>query len=173
MVVGFTTTYAISAYHHWCCELKFRSGRGAQHYVIKFVSDLRRVGGFLRFPPPIKLTHDITEILLKVAFNTIKRKKKIYIFVQYIDLPQVPFLLLTCYESSRVRDMVFNTNFKNISVISWQSVLFVEETGVPRENHTFATSHWQIYHKMLYWVHLNMSGIQAQNVSGDRYWLHK
>jgi len=20
MVVGFTTTYAISAYHHWCCE---------------------------------------------------------------------------------------------------------------------------------------------------------
>jgi hypothetical protein len=31
------------------------------------------------------------------------------IFVQYIDLLQVPFLLLTCYESSRVRAMVFNT----------------------------------------------------------------
>jgi hypothetical protein len=30
-----------------------------QHYVIKFVSDLRQVGCFfwaLRFPPPIKLT---------------------------------------------------------------------------------------------------------------------
>ena len=27
-----------------------------QHYVIKFVSDLRQVGGFLRFPPPVKLT---------------------------------------------------------------------------------------------------------------------
>ena len=30
-----------------------------QHYVIKFVSDLRQLGGFLRvlqFPPPIKLT---------------------------------------------------------------------------------------------------------------------
>ena len=27
-----------------------------QHYVIKFVSDLRQVGGLLRFPPPIKLT---------------------------------------------------------------------------------------------------------------------
>ena len=30
-----------------------------QHYVIKFVNDLRQVGGFLRvlqFPPPIKLT---------------------------------------------------------------------------------------------------------------------
>ena len=36
-----------------------------QHYVIKFVSDLRKVGGFLRillFPPPIQLT---STILLK------------------------------------------------------------------------------------------------------------
>jgi hypothetical protein len=48
MVVGCTTTYAISAYHHWCCEFESRSRRGAQHYVIKFVSDLRQVGGFLR-----------------------------------------------------------------------------------------------------------------------------
>jgi hypothetical protein len=31
--------------------------------------------------------------------------------------------------------MVFNATFNNISVISWQSVLLVEETGVPRENH--------------------------------------
>ena len=30
--------------------------QGVQHYVIKFVSDLRQVGSFLRFPPPIKLT---------------------------------------------------------------------------------------------------------------------
>ena len=33
-----------------------------QHYVIKFVNDLRQVGGFpwvLRFPPPIKLTDTI------------------------------------------------------------------------------------------------------------------
>ena len=33
-----------------------------QHYLIKFVSDLRQVDGFLRtlrFPPPIKLTATI------------------------------------------------------------------------------------------------------------------
>jgi hypothetical protein len=47
MVVGFTTTYAISAYHHWCCEFESRSGWGVHHYVIKFVSDLRQVSGFL------------------------------------------------------------------------------------------------------------------------------
>ena len=46
-----------------------------QHYVIKFVSDLRQVGVF--FPgPPVSSTnttnhHDIAEILLKVALNTI------------------------------------------------------------------------------------------------------
>jgi hypothetical protein len=30
-----------------------------QHYVIKFVSDLRQVGGFLWYPPPIKLISTI------------------------------------------------------------------------------------------------------------------
>jgi hypothetical protein len=62
MVVGSTTTYAINAYHHWCCEFKSRSGRGVQHYMIKFVSDLRQVGGFLpvlRLPPPIELSATI------------------------------------------------------------------------------------------------------------------
>ena len=33
-----------------------------------------------------------------------------------------------------VRVMVFNTTFNNISVIAWQSVLLVEETGVPGQN---------------------------------------
>ena len=48
MVVGFITTYAISSYHHWWCEFESRSGRGVQHYVIKFASDLRQVDCFLR-----------------------------------------------------------------------------------------------------------------------------
>ena len=62
MTVGFTITYAISTHHHECCEFESRSGRGVQHYVVKFVSDLQQVGGFLRvlrFPPPIKLTTTI------------------------------------------------------------------------------------------------------------------
>ena len=46
-----------------------------QHYMIKFVSVLWQVDGFLRvlrFPSSIKLTAKImTEILLKVALNTI------------------------------------------------------------------------------------------------------
>jgi len=59
MVVEFTTTYAISAYHHWSFEFESRSGEVylIQHYVIKFVSNLWQVGSFLRvlqFPPSIK-----------------------------------------------------------------------------------------------------------------------
>ena len=45
MVVGFTRTCAI---HHLYCGFDSRSGRGGQHYVIKFVNDLRQVGDFLR-----------------------------------------------------------------------------------------------------------------------------
>ena len=37
--------------------------------------------------------------------------------------------------------MAFYLTFNNISVISWRSVLLVEETGVPRENHQPAASH--------------------------------
>jgi hypothetical protein len=40
-----------------------------------------------------------------------------------------------CRVIALVRIMVFNATFSNISVISWLSVLLVEETGVPRENH--------------------------------------
>jgi len=64
MVVGFTTTYAISAYHHLRCEFDSCSGEvySLQDYVIKFVSDLRQESCFLwllRIPSPRKLTATI------------------------------------------------------------------------------------------------------------------
>jgi hypothetical protein len=37
--------------------------------------------------------------------------------------------------------MIFNATFNNISIISWQSVLLVEETGIPGEKHPPAASH--------------------------------
>jgi hypothetical protein len=48
MVVGFMTTCAISAYHHYSCELNSIHGEvySIQHYVIKFVSDLLQAVGF-------------------------------------------------------------------------------------------------------------------------------
>jgi hypothetical protein len=69
MVVGLTSTYAIRAYHHWCCEFEFRSGRGVEYYVIKFVSDLRQVGGCRRFP----------SVESGAALNTIKQGIKLFV----------------------------------------------------------------------------------------------
>ena len=40
-----------------------------------------------------------------------------------------------------VHQCLMLATFNNISVISWRSVLLVEETRVPRENHQPATSH--------------------------------
>jgi len=49
--------------------------------------------------------------------------------------------------------MVFNATFNNISGISWWSVLLVEETGVPKENHRPVASHRQtlLHNVVLNW----------------------
>ena len=44
---------------------------------------------------------------------------------------------------NRVRGLVFNTTFNNISAILWWSVLWVDETELLGENHWPAASHWQ------------------------------
>jgi hypothetical protein len=45
--------------------------------------------------------------------------------------------------------MVFNAIFNYISVISWGSVLLVEETRVPGEKHRPVASHWQTLNMLL------------------------
>ena len=75
MVIGFTTTYSISAYHHWCCEFKSRLPSCDQ--VCQWLATCR----WFSPSPPVSSTnktdrHDITEILLKMALNTIKQTNK-------------------------------------------------------------------------------------------------
>ena len=42
----------------------------------------------------------------------------------------------------RVKVMLFNAAFNNISAISWRSSLLVVEIGVPEENHRPVANHW-------------------------------
>jgi hypothetical protein len=44
---------------------------------------------------------------------------------------------------NKIRILVFNAIFNNISAISWRPVIVVEEAGVPRENHRPWASNWQ------------------------------
>jgi len=59
---------------------------------------------------------------------------------------------------------VFNATFNNISVISWRSVFWAEETRVPAE----ITDLPQVTDK-LYRVSLAMIGIITHNFSGDMH----
>ena len=46
----------------------------------------------------------------------------------FLVFPSIYLVWLFCF-------MVFNATFNNISAISWRSVLLVEETGGPGEDH--------------------------------------
>jgi hypothetical protein len=59
-----------------------------QHYVMKFVSDLRQVSGFLPSTPVSSTNktdrHDITEIFLKVSLNTINQPSQPAIYFLFV-----------------------------------------------------------------------------------------
>jgi len=65
--------------------------------------------------------------------------------------------------------MAFNVTFNYISVISWRSVLLVEETEVPVENHRPAASHSQTVSQNGLSSTPRLSGILTHNISGDRH----
>jgi len=92
--------------------------------VIKFVSNLRQVGGFLwvlRFPPPIKLTAlhmYIAKMLLQVALNTIKPNQPIkqeHVFPPWILMATFPVKAFW--------------NIENIYVILWCHCFICHESG--------------------------------------------
>ena len=73
----------------------------------------------------------------------------------------------------RVRVMVFNTSFNNISAISWQSVLLLEEIKVTRENRWHIANHWQtLSHNVASSTPRNEQ-IPSHNFRSDRHWLHR
>ena len=81
-------------------------------------------------------------------------------------------LSTSAFKSKKVRFMVLNTTFNNMSAILWCLVLLVKETKVPGENHWPAVIHRQTSSDNVLSSTLRHSGFQTQNASGNRYWLH-
>ena len=82
MIVGFTTTCAISAYHHYSCEFETRSWRGVldttwRDKVYQWLATGQRF-----FPE----TDDISEILLKAALNTINLNQPVQVKLTTIHI---------------------------------------------------------------------------------------
>ena len=80
MVVGFTTTYAISAYHHLNCEFESHSWLVVLDTTLcDKVCQWLATGQWFSLCTPVFSTnktdcHDITEILLKVALDAMTLK---------------------------------------------------------------------------------------------------
>jgi hypothetical protein len=63
----------------------------------------------------------------------------------------------THWEGVNVMVMVFKTIFNIILLISWQSILFVEENGVPGESQRSVASNWQTLLHSVVWVRFELT----------------
>ena len=71
MVVEFTTTCAIIAYHYLSCEFEPHSWRGILDKTLcDKVCQLLATGLWISLGTPISATKVVTEIFLKVVLNT-------------------------------------------------------------------------------------------------------
>jgi hypothetical protein len=91
----------------------------------------------------------------------------------YLNLAFIQFLScihINLFAMDRV--MTFNATFNNISAISWQSALVVEEIGVSWENHRPVASHWEnsLSHNVVSSI-LRLRGIRTHNFRCD-YWIN-
>ena len=78
MVVGFTTTYAISAYHDCCCEFESRIGQGVQHYKKLWKTPITYKKNCERPPSPIKQNCNLKTTTHKIQFQILQFLNRVF-----------------------------------------------------------------------------------------------
>ena len=101
--------------------------------------------------PCLLILHVKIILIINAGFVLSVKRKQVKALVELTDaLLKIVYLNPLFYKhlgreskslSVDVCLMVFNATFNNYSVISWRSVLLVEETRVPGGNHRPAASH--------------------------------
>ena len=81
--------------------------------------------------------HDVNSKFYWVSWIPVLLKTILKVYSEQQEVIYIYYLTIVYY----LWFMVFNATFNNISVISWWSVLLVEEKGVLGENHRPVASH--------------------------------
>ena len=127
MVVCFTTTYAISAYHHWFILVRI-SIRARCTTLSDSVCQLLATGRWFSPGSPVSSTnktdrHEITEILLKVALRTIKQTNKPFSTIFRLDFGRVMYLVFhfitPFWVHSWWRWSVYYTEIRTVDIMSY------------------------------------------------------
>jgi hypothetical protein len=108
--------------------------------------------------------------------KTLPRHNWNIVYFSYVVAVSCLMPLSTIFQLCR-GSQLFDATFNNISVMSWQSVVwchfqqyFSYVVAVKFRIERVITD--KLYHTMLYREHPTMSRIRTRNFSGDRHWLH-
>ena len=114
-----------------------------------------------------KLRFQIAQVPLYLEILIIKIRGCISALIQNWNMNK--HIHKVCYQKRVFLLVWFNATFNNTSVISWRSVLLVEETGVLTKIHQPAASHWQTLSHNIVSSSPRLCKVRTHNVSGDRY----